>query len=308
MFLKLILGVILHIVLLRQIVNLANYEAITQSLISGNSTNIENYNHARKYRSQMSSLVLVAIILFVLMNFYWNTTNMLIVGVLFYVVAYFITLKRAGSISPLLFLVNIATLLGFVMFTINSQGVLVLYLINILNIFMLWQIKFILECRKINANITTWEAEVNSNLKTTQEAPAPQSIFKYAEPMRVTEVDRSGKVTVTEINRNGNVEQSTTYNEQNSSSYSSYDYEEDEEEEVYYEEEDSSYYYEEEEDNYYEEENNYCYSYEEEEDDSYDDYNNYSSYEEDEDTRQQFDQIDFANTDWNTFDVNDIIW
>lgn len=62
-------------------------------------------------------------------------------------------------------------------------------------------------------------------------------------------------------------------------------------------------------DYYYEDEqnNNWGYQAEEEENDFWAN-DDSSSYEEPEDTRQQFDKIDFANTDFNTLDPNDIIF
>ena len=54
------------------------------------------------------------------------------------------------------------------------------------------------------------------------------------------------------------------------------------------------------------EEDYYCSNYDDEEDDDWED-DSYSSYEDDDD-RQPFCSMDVANTDWNTCDVNNIIW
>lgn len=309
-----IICVILHILLFVIVKKLANHEVCVQSIIK-DKMNANQYNEKKANRSHLLLLIFASVLIHILCKNVWIPYDFIPFFPLFYIFEYAFIMLKFRKVPILPFLFNIAT---FSYLLLAAYSIHFLYLPAIIQVLLVWEIKTVFDCQKLchardryftnNQNLGV--DQFNQTYQSQQQTQAaPQST--YSEPCTVTEVDRSGKVTKTVINRDG-TKNTTTYNQNVKQSSSSYDYDEEDYEdednfEQYEEDNYTNNYYEEEEEDWYEEDNNYGYSYEEEEDD-YDDYYSSSNYEDDEDTRQQFDQIDFANTDFNTFDWNDVTW
>ena len=116
----------------------------------------------------------------------------------------------------------------------------------------------------------------------------PEPIDRKKNPLRVVEVSKSKKIY-----------SSITYSYDDEE-----DFEEDFEDDIVYDIQTSVNYYYDDDEEYEDDPGTYS-SYDE---DSDDDFEDTATYNNDDDNREQFDTMDAASTDWNTYDVDNIIF